>query len=343
MMRTTLNSDEDVRHILDHTRDEFQQLAGKTIFLTGGTGFFGKWLLESFIYANDQMWLNAKMIVLSRNPKEFLLRYPCFNRQDIEFFAADVREFHFPQEDIDYIIHAATEASVALNLEQPLLMYDTIVDGTKTILELAKAKQVKAVLHTSSGAIYGKQPTELTHVPEDFTGSPAIYGKDAAYGEGKRVAEMLCSIYQQQGVNSKIARCFAFAGPHLPLDTTFAIGNFIGDVIGGRKIIVNGDGTPYRSYLYAADLVIWLWHILLRGENCRPYNVGSDEDLTIEELAKLVSSLSVTNPGYEIKQPQSGLPPARYVPDVSRAKNELSLKVWIGLSESIKKTMSFYS
>lgn len=343
MMMPARISEEDVQHILDCSADLLRQLAGQRIFLTGGTGFFGKWLLESFISANDRLKLNAKIIVLSRDPAKFLEKHPFFVRPDIEFLTGDIRDFTFPDHKIDYIIHAATEASVALNMEHPLLMYDTIVEGTRRVLELALDRNAKAVLHTSSGAVYGKQPSDITHVSETFTGSPVVYDKGAAYGEGKRVAEMLCSFYQQRGVNSKVARCFAFVGPHLPLDTTFAIGNFIGDFMAGNRIKVNGDGTPYRSYLYAADLVVWLWHILLKGESCKPYNVGSDEDITIEDLAALVASLSNAQQGYEVMQTKSGQPPARYVPDISRAKNELGLAVRIGLREGIKRTIAYYS
>lgn len=335
---------EDLQQITDHTNTVWEELKGKTIFLTGGTGFFGKWLLESFLFANDSLSLDAKMIVLSRDPVSFLSGHPFFNRSSITFVSGDVRTFTFPAEEIDYIIHAATEASVSLNLEQPLLMYDTIVDGTRRVLDLAHSKKVKAVLHTSSGAIYGRQPSSITHVPEDFSGSPDVYDKGAAYGEGKRVAELLANQYYNiYGVASKIARCYAFAGPYLPLDTHFAIGNFINDVLHNREIVINGDGSPYRSYLYASDLTIWLWQILVFGKPARPYNVGSDEDVTIEQLANEVSFFAGGNSEVQILQPKSKNPPARYVPDIKRAKDELNLSVLVPLHEAIRKTIKYYS
>jgi len=336
-----LNLKADIEHIIQHTQTVWKELYGKTIFLTGGTGFFGKWILESFLSANSSLSLNAKMLILSRNPDLFLNKYPHFKSNSLIFIKGDIRDFKFPEGSIDYIIHAATEANLTLNTEQPLLMFDTIVEGTKHILELAKTKQVNAILHTSSGAIYGKQPHDITHVTEDFTGSPDIYDKNAAYGEGKRVAEMLCNFYYNlYGVNSKIARCFAFVGPYQSLDSHYAVGNFIRDIINGNKIKINGDGTPFRSYLYAADLTIWLWNILVFGKSCYPYNVGSDKDLTIEEMANILASLYGKKIEIEIALPKSNNPPLRYVPSIKRAETELGLKVFTNLTESLKKTIN---
>lgn len=335
---------EDFHFVYSHTKNLWDKFNNKTIFITGATGFFGKCLLQNFICANSELKLNIKIIALSRDPESFILNHPEFNDGSIEFIKGDVRNFNFPDQHIEYIIHAATDVNTNLITNEPLIIYDSIVDGTKQILELAQNKKVTSVLYISSGAVYGKQPHDLTHVPEDYSGGPDVYANDASYSEGKRVAELLCNIYHKQHhVNTKIARCYSFVGPYLPLDRHFAIGNFIGNVLEKKQIKIQGDGSPYRAYLYTADLVIWLMKILLEGKDCHPYNVGSDDAINLEDLANAVNSFSINKLNVEIMQSKSLHPPTYYVPSINRAKIELGLEVYTNLNEAIEKTMQFYS
>ena len=333
---------EDLDHILEHTKALWEDLREKRVFVTGGTGFFGKWLLESFAWANDQLKLNAQMQVLSRNPDSFKARYPHFAQASgIRFHQGDVRDFEFPQERFDFIIHAATDASAQLNAKNPLLMVDTIVEGTRRALEFSRHCGAKRFLLASSGAIYGKQPPDLSHVPEDYSGAPDPTQPASAYGEAKRLAELLCSIYRKQcGVETTIARCFAFVGPYLPLDIHYAIGNFIRDGLAGGPIYVAGDGTPYRSYLYAADLAIWLWTILFRGIPGEAYNVGSEDVISIKDLAyKIAASFSNSPKVVIAKSPVPGRPPDRYVPSIKKARESLGLDSWIKSQEALNRTI----
>ena len=336
----------DLDHILKHTSQLWEQVQGQSIFMTGGTGFFGCWLLESFVWANAQLHLGAKAVVLSRSPEAFAARAPHLaNNPAICLIQGDVRTFKFPTGEFPFVIHAATESSAKLNQENPLLMFETIVEGTRRTLEFARTHGTLKFLLTSSGAVYGIQPPEMAHIPEDYQGAPDPMDPNSAYGEGKRAAEMLCRLYNQQfGLETKIARCFAFVGPYLPLDAHYAIGNFIRDACNGGPVCVKGDGTPYRSYLYAADLAIWLWTILFMGKPERPYNVGSDRSINIADLASLVCQLSDQKTEFTIaRQANPTCPPERYVPSIERARQELGLESWISLEESIISTMKFSS
>jgi dTDP-glucose 4,6-dehydratase len=333
--------EDDLCHILRHTESLWKDCKGKTIFVTGGTGFFGKWFLETISFLNSKIDLDLHTIVLSRAPEKFLKQFPHFQQPAIRFIQGDVRSFSFPDEDIHYIIHAGTAASDKLNIEQPLEIFDTVVDGTRHVLSLAKEKKVESFLFTSSGAVYGKQPSNMTHIPESYGGAPDCVDMRSAYGEGKRAGEMLCALYYQNyQVPVKIARCFAFVGPYLPLDTHFAIGNFILNVLKGEDIFIKGDGTPYRSYLYAADLMIWLWTILLQGKNNEPYNVGSDHELTIETLAQCIAHAVCPTPKVIVRQEKDdNVASQRYVPDVDKITRELGLTQTVDLDAAIHKTL----
>jgi dTDP-glucose 4,6-dehydratase len=335
----------DLDHVLAHTKGLWEPLRGQRIFVTGGTGFYGCWLLESFAHANDVLGLNASAMVLTRNFEAFKTKAPHLAAHPaIRFHTGDIQSFEFPAGRFSCVIHAATEASAKLNEEEPLVMFDTIVEGTRRVLEFARACSAVRFLLASSGAVYGPQPAELIRVPEDFTGGPLPTEPRHAYAEGKRAAEMLCALYARRyGLCPLIARGWAFVGPHLPLDVHFAIGNFIRDGLKGGRISINGDGTPFRSYLYAADLAIWLWTILLKGQPCRPYNVGSENDLQIGAVARLVAEAFQPRPEVRIAS-RSAANQARqaYVPSTERARRELGLAETISLRDSVNRTIAWH-
>jgi nucleoside-diphosphate-sugar epimerase len=341
----------DLELICAATEGLWEEMRGQRLFLTGGTGFFGAWLVESFCHVNRKLGLDAKATVLSRDPAKFAAKCPHLaNDLAITMLAGDVRDFVFPAGEFRYVIHAATEASLKQSQEEPLEMLSTILAGTERTLKFADACGARKFLLTSSGGVYGRQPAEMTHVLESYAGGPDSLDPASVYAEGKRASELMCALYQKAATakgsafEAKIARCWAFCGPHLPLDTHFAIGNFIGDVLAGRTISIGGDGTPRRSYLYAADLAVWLWTILFRAPALVPVNVGSGRDVSIRELAEMVAkTLAPATEIYVAKQAAAGAAPARYVPSVARAEELLGLRETVGLEESIRRTAAWYS
>ena len=205
-------------------------------------------------------------------------------------------------------------------------MTSTIVEGTRHVLDFAKSSGAKKILLTSSGAVYGPQTAP---VGEDAPCNPVT-----AYGKGKFEAERMCV---ESGLDAKIVRCFAFTGPYLNRDIHYAIGNFIRDCLAGEPIIIKGDGTPQRSYLYADDLVEWLFAVLDRGVSGCPYNVGSPEGLSIREVAERVrAALGTKNDIRVLGVSVPGTPPSVYVPDVSRAVRELGLRDTVDLTTAVR-------
>ena len=344
MMRGSLSTT-DLDHILRETISLWDQLRNQSIFISGGTGFFGCWLVESFLYINRSLDLNARATVLTRDPVAFSLKCPHLAGDPaLILLAGDVRNFQFPDGEFSYVIHAATEASARQAAERPLEMLTTIVDGTARMLDFARIHATRKFLFTSSGAVYGKQPENLTHIPEAYLGGPDPLDPASVYAEGKRISEQMCALEStHKQIEIKIARCFAFVGPHLPLDAHFAIGNFIGDVLARREIRINGDGTARRSYLYASDLAIWLWTMLFRAPGLVPFNVGSSHDLSILELAQtVVQSLNVSTKIHVSKEPVLGAAVAQYVPSVDRAKTMLGLNQTVSLQEAIRRTANWH-
>ena len=328
----------DLDHILAHTRDLWHELAGTRLFITGGTGFFGTWLLESIAAANDALKVGVGVTVLSRDPAPFLARMPHLAvRSEFEWLTGDTAKFAFPPDRFDYIIHLATASAAEVSAGDTALSLNTLL-GTQRILQFARACRARRLLLASSGAVYGRQPPELSHIPETYPGAPNPQQPTSAYGEIKRMSELMCALTPE--VECIIARGFAFVGPHLPLTEKFAVGNFIRDALAGGPIRIHGDGSPVRSYLYAADLAIWLLTLLLKGRPNQPYNVGSDQAINLAELAEAVAA---TTDGVTVKIANAPTPeaPERYVPDIQKAQDELGLEVLIPLALGLRRTVGW--
>ena len=295
----------------------------RRLFITGGTGFFGKSMLDYRLRHSDWEWAKAEWVILSRAPERFAAAFPQLaNQPGVSFVAGDVRDFAFPQGPFNAIIHAATSAVTTLSDAE---MTSVILDGARHVADFAKAAGCRTILFTSSGAVYGPR---ITPAREEDACNPAT-----AYGKGKLAAERMLA---ETGLDVKIARCFAFVGPHLNRRIHYAIGNFIQDCLDGRPITIKGDGTPLRSYLYADDLVEWLFAILERGKTGRPYNVGSAEGLSIRALAERVRAVLGAQSEIKVLGVPAGEAPSVYVPEIGRARRELGLVVGVPLDLAIR-------
>jgi nucleoside-diphosphate-sugar epimerase len=341
---STILPSEDLQSVLARTRQVWEQLRGQRLFVTGGTGFFGKWLLETFAFANAELELGAELVALTRNRRRFLNSMPHLaDRRDVQFHEGNVRTFDFPDGEFSHIIHAATDASATLNELDPRAMFDVIVDGTSRMLAFAERCGARRVLLTSSGAVYGSQPSGMTHISEEYLGGPDLFSRSAAYAEGKRVAELLCGqAHYRTGIEIAVARCYAFVGPFLPLDRHFAIGNFLNDALCGGPVVVRGTGRDVRSYLYAADLASWLWSILVIGRACHPYNVGSDAAMCIADVAQSVAKLADCDVDFRGNASTPSASATYYVPSVERAREELGLSVYTSYQTAIERTFNWY-
>ncbi|WP_047244480.1 NAD-dependent epimerase/dehydratase family protein [Chromobacterium subtsugae] len=341
--------EQDLDAILGRKPELWDSLRGASLFISGGTGWFGRWILESIAHANARLDAGIRVLALSRNPEAFARQAPHLAANPaIRFHVGDVRDFSFPRERFSHFIHAATtSAHETFRGETSLNKFDTLVSGTRRVLDFAAEAQPEHFLFTSSGAAYGPS---LAGRPlrEDDPFAPDTMDPITALGQAKRAAEFLCAAYaQQHGWHLSVARCFAFVGPFMPLDIHYAIGNFIQCAMRGHPIIITGDGSPSRSYLYMGDLVVWMLALLQREGGARVFNVGSDAAITIAELAREVrdrvcpaaevrilgqSDASVGNPARNL-----------YLPDIGRARAELGLAPWTPLGDAIRFSVDAFA
>jgi nucleoside-diphosphate-sugar epimerase len=220
-----------------------------------------------------------------------------------------------PDGYFDFGIHAAKAQN-----------FSDDMDATRRFLKFSEERHASRILFCSSGAVYGKLPLGMTRVPEEYAGMP-----ETEYGRAKFAGEMR---FSQSKVCAVIARMFAFVGPGVPLDANFAVGNFVGDVMEGRPITIQGDGSARRSYLYAADMAIWLWTLLLNGRHATPYNVGSPQPVSIWELAHTVAENTARGTEVKVLGQGSG---SVYVPFTERSRTEFELRPSISLAEGIRR------
>lgn len=314
--------------------DLTDSLAGKNILITGGTGFFGKWLilLLDSIFNNG---LNFKVTIVSRDPVVFLNKNPQFiGLKWLQWLCFDIKNLDkLYKLKYDLIIHAATDTS-KFSHDNPFELFENITVGARNVFELAIRCGTQRILLAGSGAQYGNVPYGC-NVSEDYNGAYLSNRISNVYANAKRYQETLGAVYSERyNIDVIMTRCFAFSGPYLPLDGHFAIGNFVRDALFSDKLILKSNGCSVRSYMHGSDLAIWLMVLLLKGQSGEAYNVGSDQSVSIKNLARRVASRLSSNKKVHILGQLDGVSNSYYVPDIRKSRC-LGLDIWTSLDESI--------
>lgn len=294
-----------------------------SLLLIGGTGFFGKSILDSFKRGLLADFNISKIIVLSRNTDQFKINYPELCFKGVELLNGDISIIKsIPY--ADFVIHAATSTIMndyndisnnvgKNNTERSITNYCNIAHSYH---------KKSRILYCSSGAVYGKQPLNIEKLDEDFPFLQDLSDlsiEKQNYCLGKRFGEKEIINLGKSGLSVSIARCFAFSGKYLPRDQQYAYGNFIGQAEKGENIIVKTNGIVYRSYLDADDLVISLMKILLLSSTtCPIFNVGSDSQISLYDLAKTIAMKYRVN--CEFENYNDSVIIDRYVPNTDKLK-----------------------
>ena len=320
----------------------WQRLSGTRLFVTGGTGLFGHWLLDSLTEVNKRLNLNISATVLTRSPMLAIKKMPYLDNR-IQFLEGHVENFPLPTEKFDAILHmATTSAEETFNGVSQTQKVKTLFDGTQRIIELANISGAKRILFTSSGAVYGSQQCDRIQESAMMHIDPSK--AESGLALGKSTAEfLLTQTSSASELEVVIARCFSFVGPGLPMNLHYAIGNFIKNAAEGKPIVIRGDGTAVRSYMYMGDLVWWLLKLLLDGKSSESYNVGSDQCISISDLAQKVADLSMRsfgvliqgNSDYSIGVPKRNV----YYPSIDKARTQLGLYISTNIDIAIHQTI----
>ena len=334
---------EDIKSIVNELEEFYDELEGKTVLIAGGKGFLGTYFTSVLTKINETLSKPMKIIVLdslitSKDKKDSV-------NQNIEFLEQDISKSFEIDDNIDYIIHAASIASPPTYRKFPIKTVDVNYQGTKNLLEIAKEKKVRSMLLLSSSEIYGDP--EIFPTPESYVGKVSCTGPRACYDESKRLAETISILYfQQYKIPIKIARPFNVYGPYLNLDDGIIIPDFMNYAINKSQIIIHSDGSPTRSFCYVSDAIGGFFKLLLSKHDGIICNVGNDEEVSVKNVANTIKNI-VAKP-ISIKIIESNDPnytkdnPQRRCPDLSLIKKSVNYIPKIDLEEGLKRVYKWY-
>jgi dTDP-glucose 4,6-dehydratase/UDP-glucuronate decarboxylase len=341
--------EEDLEEILERASAGLQRLEGKTVVVAGGAGFLPSYLVDSLAYANRrQLDTPCRVISIDNLVTGVAGRLDHLrNRDDVALLNQDIVEGVSIDEEVDYIVHAASIASPTWYRQYPLETIDVNVAGTRHMLDLAREHGVEGLLYLSSSEIYGDPPPERVPTAEDYWGHVSSTGPRACYDESKRLAEALCMTYHRlYGTPVKLVRPFNVYGPRLRLDDGRVIPDLISDALDGRPITLLSDGSATRSFCYIADFVVALILLLVADVSGEAYNVGNDHEVTVREAAETVDLVSGRELG--IRMERSDDPdyltdnPNRRSPNLDKTKAAVGWSPIVSLEEGLRRTYRYY-
>lgn len=280
----------------------WSKLDKKTVFITGATGLIGTVIVDAIMLKNSSSNINIKVAILSRNLKSIEDKFKEYiGNSMFSYVIGDVTDEIKTKEKIDFIIHLASNTHPALYSAEPIRTIDTIVRGTKNILELACANNVERVINASSVEVYGENYGDTESFSEDYCGYIDCNTLRAGYPEGKRLSEALCQAYISERKSDIIsARLGRVYGPTIKEDDTKSTSQFINSSVKGLDIILKSQGTQRYSYVYVADAVAAILFLVDKGINGEAYNVCSDEVKSLREVAGILSAINNKQVVFEV-------------------------------------------
>lgn len=337
---------EDISSIINRF-ENWERFRNKTILISGANGFLPAYLVETFL-GLDSIY-NTKVVALVRNKDKAKKRFSNYlDNSNLEIIEQDVCNEFNCQHKIDFIIHAASQASPKYYKTDPVGTLNANVLGTINLIKLAQKNNVESFLYFSSGEVYGEVKDEDVPIKEDTFGyiNPALVR--SCYGESKRMGETICvSYFSQYGVNAKIVRPFHTYGPGMTLDDGRVYADFVANILNNQNIVLNSDGSAKRAFCYLTDATLGFLTVLVHGENGTAYNVGNpQEEYSILELANILVNLypekklavilnTITNTNY-LKSTIT-----RNSPNINKLK-KINWNPIVTVEEGFKRTISSF-
>jgi UDP-glucuronate decarboxylase len=331
------------------TRLPWEQLFGKTVLITGANGFVPAYMLETLLWLNDTAGANISVVGLVRNAERAKARFGrILQRPDLTLLIQDVRQALPALARADFVIHAASQASPKFYGRDPVGTFEANVLGTERMLEAARDARSEGFLFFSSGEVYGRAADPATPVGEGDFGALDPLNVRSCYAEGKRAGETLCACWHAQyGVPVRVVRLSHTYGPGMALDDGRVFADFVADIVARRNIVMKSDGSAKRPFCYLADATIAFFTVMLRGNAGEAYNVGSETEHSVLELAETLCRLFPDRNCRVIRQERK--PGDSYIPspvsgghfDLARIK-ALGWKPTTGLEEGFRRTVLSY-
>jgi nucleoside-diphosphate-sugar epimerase len=335
----------DAESVLSSRTEPLRPLAGSHVFVSGGTGFLGVWLLELMAVLNERHDFGLRVTVFSRNARAFAAECPHLGSLSrVRFVDGDIRYLPELPRETRYIVHAAALTDRRLFASHPTAVAETNSLGTARLLQAANLlEDVRKIVVLSSGLIYGRQPCDMANVNEDFMGPLPCDDVNAVYAESKRFAEVIahCAISESK-LPVVVLRPFAFIGPYQSLQLPWAVTDFLRDSLNGSPIRIMGKGNTVRSLMYASDYAYWTLAALAQGKPRATYNVGSPYPIDLLSLARMITQHFSPPPEILTNVGQSSHETTRLVPCVERARRELGVDVTVSLPDAVQKTITWH-
>lgn len=352
---------DDLDDLIRKARPQYEELAGKRLWLTGGAGFLGYYLVLSIGHWNRSASpeRRIRLTVLDNYIRGVPDWLEGAKSDEIRLVRHDVTD-PLPKDlgDAEYLIHAASIASPMYYRKYPLETIDANVNGLRHMLDYAAGRNraepgsFKGMLFFSTSEIYGDPTPDAIPTPETYRGLVSCTGPRACYDESKRLGETICVIYAQtRDVPVSIARPFNNYGPGLKITDGRVLPDFARDALAGRDIVMLSDGSPTRTFCYITDALSGYLKVLVNGRRGESYNIGIEKpEISMRELAERVQKAAGELWGYQgkvIHKPSDEKVyltdnPNRRCPVIEKARTELGYAPEVDADTGIRRTLNWY-